>query len=145
MKRSAGAVTYCRALLGLGTRRALLISGLVHGLWELPAMIWTSFDHGAGNRLIVIPLFLLTLRLASVCFSFLRLTTGSVRPAALAHSGFKIFSERFDGFTETRSPLVLEYLAGEGGLLTLFALAVLAGWLDHWSKPNRDAPEAVHF
>ena len=65
---------------------------------------------------------------AGVCFGYLRLTTGSVWPATLAHSGFNIFWERFNGFTETRSPLVLEYLAGESGLLTLFALAVLAGW-----------------
>jgi hypothetical protein len=113
VKRSAGAVTSCRALLGLGTRRALLISGLVHGLWELPVMIRTSFHHGAGNRLIVMPLFLLTLKLAGVCFSFLRFTTGSVRTAALARGGFNIFWERFDGFTETSSPLVVEYLAGE--------------------------------
>ena len=111
VKRSAGAVTYYRALLGLGMRRALLISGLVHDLWELPAMNWTSFDHGAVNRVIVIPLFLLTLRLASVYFGSLRLTTGRVRPAA--QSGFNIFWERFDVFTETRSPLVLDIWQGK--------------------------------
>ena len=66
-----------------------------------------------------------------------RLTTGSVWPAALAHSGFNILWERCDGCTETKSPLVVEYLAGESGVLTLFALAVLAGRLGHRRKTKQ--------
>lgn len=121
-------------LHGLGLRRALLISGLLHGLWHLPAMIWTPFYHGAGNRLIIIPLFLLTLTMAGVCYGYLRLTTASIWSAALAHSRFNIFWERFNSFTDTASPLAPEYLAGESGVLTLVALAVLAAWFVHRSK-----------
>jgi hypothetical protein len=56
--------------------------------------------------------------LAGICFGYLRLTTGSAWPATLAHSRFNIFWERCDGFTQSKSPLVVEYLAGESGVLT---------------------------
>jgi membrane protease YdiL (CAAX protease family) len=55
-------------LMGLGFRRALLLSGLLHGLWHLPILIWTPFYHVMGNRFIIIPLFLLTLTVAGVCY-----------------------------------------------------------------------------
>jgi membrane protease YdiL (CAAX protease family) len=141
VKKSAGAGYLLPHLLGLGPRRAMLISGLLHGLWHLPVMIWTPFYHGAGNRLIIIPLFLLTLTMAGVCYGYLRLTTASVWPAALAHSGFNIFWERFNSFTKTSSPLALEYLAGESGVLTLATLSVLAGWFAH--RLNDDKLGAV--
>jgi len=76
-------------------------------------MIRTSFHHGAGNRLIVMPLFLLTLRLRGSASASCGFPPGASGRATLAHGGFNIFWERFDGFTETSSPLVVEYLAGK--------------------------------
>jgi membrane protease YdiL (CAAX protease family) len=81
------------------------------------------------------------LTMAGVCYGYLRLTTASVWPAALAHSGFNIFWERFNSFTKTSSPLALEYLAGESGVLTLATLSVLAGWFAH--RLNDDKLGAV--
>jgi membrane protease YdiL (CAAX protease family) len=116
-------------LLSLGVRRAVLLSGLLHGLFHLPALLGTSLYHAQGNRAVVVPLFLATLTAAGVCYGYLRLTTGSVWPAALAHATFNIAWERLDAFTGTGSPLLLEYLAGESGVLTLGALTVVALWL----------------
>jgi uncharacterized protein len=118
-------------LMGLGVRQALLVSGLLHGLFHLPAILWTPFYHGDGNLLIVVPLFLSTLTMAGVCYGYLRLTTGSVWPAAIAHSTFNIVWDRLNAFTQTSSPLTLEYLAGESGVLTLGALSIVALWLAH--------------
>ncbi|HEY0724301.1 MAG TPA: CPBP family intramembrane glutamic endopeptidase [Pyrinomonadaceae bacterium] len=115
-------------LLELGALRAALICGLLHGLWHLPVMIWTPFYHGAGNQWIVIPLFLATLTLAGICYGYLRLTTASIWPPALAHSAFNIVWERFNLFTDSAAPLAIEYLAGECGVLTLIALALPAAW-----------------
>lgn len=123
-------------LLGLGAGPAMLVSGLLHGVWHLPVIILTPFYHGGGNLLIIIPLFLLTLTLAGICYGHLRLTTSSIWPAALAHSGFNIFWERFNSFTNTSSPLALEYLAGESGVLTLAALAIVAGWFAYRLNEN---------
>jgi CAAX protease family protein len=59
-------------LVPLGRSRALLLSGLLHGLWHLPIMLMTSTYHENGNRLIVVALFLLSLTAAGVLYGYLR-------------------------------------------------------------------------
>jgi membrane protease YdiL (CAAX protease family) len=86
-------------LTGLGVWKAVLVSGVPHAVYHLPIILWTPFYHGAGNRLIIVPLFLTTLTLAGICYGYLRLTTASVWPASIAHSTFNIF-----GRVSTRSP-----------------------------------------
>jgi membrane protease YdiL (CAAX protease family) len=120
-------------LLPLGRMKALLISGLLHGLWHLPLMLLTPFYHAGGNRLIVITLFLLTLTVAGVLYGYLRLTSGSLWPVALAHGTLTTFS--------ASSPLLLEYLAGESGLFSLLGAALLVGWLGHrWQVERGTQP-----
>jgi membrane protease YdiL (CAAX protease family) len=116
-------------LLPLGRRRALLLSGLLHGVWHMPLLLLTPFYHGLGDRWIVVPLFLLTLTAAGMFYGYLRLTTESVWPAAIAHSSFNVFWDMFSKLTVAVSPLALEYLAGETGVFTLLGTAVVSGWL----------------
>lgn len=116
-------------LLALGPRRAMLLSGLLHGVWHLPYIFFTPFYHSGGNRLIVVGLFLATFTIAGMIYGYLRLTTDSVWPAALAHSAHNTIWDILVAFTITGSPLVTEYLAGESGLLTIIGYAVVAGWL----------------
>ena len=113
----------------LGARPAMLLTGLLHGIYHLPLMLMTPFYHGEGNRLIVLPLFLLTLTIAGVAYGYLRLTTNSVWPAALAHLAFNTYWVYLGAFTVAVSPLALEYLAGESGLLTILSLAAVVVWL----------------
>jgi CAAX protease family protein len=113
-------------LLFLGPRRALLLSGLLHGIWHLPLILLTPYYHNMGNLLITLPLFLATFTLAGVFYGYMRLTTGSVWPAAIAHRAFNVFWNRFAAITVTTSPLLVEYLAGEAGLLTLIGIAIVA-------------------
>jgi membrane protease YdiL (CAAX protease family) len=116
-------------LAALGRGRALLLSGLLHAIWHLPILLLTPYYHDAGNLLIVVPLFLATLTLAGVFYGYLRLTTDSVWPSTLAHGAFNAFWSWFTVFTVTASPLAVEYLAGETGILPLTATAVVAGWV----------------
>ena len=116
-------------LSALGRRRAVLLSGLLHGIWHLPILLLTPYYHHAGTPLIVVPLFLVGLTLAGVFYGELRLTTGSVWPAAIAHTVGNSLSTAFTACTVTASPLVFEYLVGESGVLTLIGLAVVAGWI----------------
>ncbi len=116
-------------LTNAGVRRALLMSGLLHGVWHLPVMIGTPYYHSVGNRLIVVPLFLATLTAAGACYGYLRLVTASVWPAAIAHSVFNVAWERLNASTVTAAPVALEYLAGESGVLTLGGLLVVAAVL----------------
>lgn len=116
-------------LVALGPRRATLVTGFLHGVFHLPVIIFTPFYHGAGSRWIIIPLFLLTLTAAGGFYGYLRLTTGSVWVVALAHAAFDVFWDHFDMVTVAASPLAMEYLAGESGVLTLIGTAAVAGWL----------------
>ena len=113
----------------IGRRRALLLSGLLHGIWHLPILLLTPYYHSTGNPLIVVPLFLATLTLTGVVYGELRMMTGSVWPAALAHGAGNSFWSTFTGLTVATSPLALEYLAGESGILPLIGLVFVAGWV----------------
>lgn len=116
-------------LMSLGPRRAVLLTGLLHGTWHLPLIVLTPFYHGAGSRWIIVPLFLLTLTAAGVFYGYLRLTTGSVWVVALAHAAFDIFWDRFDMLSVVVAPVAMEYLAGESGVLTLIGTTVVAACL----------------
>jgi membrane protease YdiL (CAAX protease family) len=132
-------------LMGIGTTCALLVSGFLHGVWHLPLMLLTPFYHGAGNYWIIVPLFLLTMTAAGVFYGYLRLTSASVWPAALAHSAFNTFWLTFMALTlPAASPLALEYLAGESGIITLVGVVVMAGWLLYrFNRPVRPVQTAA--
>ena len=110
-------------------RRGLPLSGLLHGIWHLPVLLLTPYYHHAGNQLIVVPLFLASLTLTGVFYGELRLMTGSVWPATIAHTAGNSFSTALTALTATASPLVFEYLVGESGALTVIGLALVAAWI----------------
>jgi len=116
-------------LISLGRTRAMLITGFLHGIWHLPSMLLTPFYHSLGNRFIVVALFLLSITIAGVFYGYLRLTSNSVWPVAIAHRAVNTFWDQFATLTIAVSPIGLEYLAGESGLFTLIGIILIAGWL----------------
>jgi uncharacterized protein len=113
----------------LGPRRGMLLTGLLHGAFHLPLIVLTPFYHPEGNRLLIVPLFLVTFTVAGLLYGWLRLTTGSVWPASLAHSAHNYFWALFGSMTVATSPLAAEYLAGETGVLPVVGYGLLAAWL----------------
>ena len=109
--------------------RALLLSGLLHGIWHLPILLLTPYYHNLGDRLMVMMLFLATLTVAGVLYGYLRLTTGSVWPAVLAHGAANVYRTTLAVLFVGASPITLEYLAGESGVLPLIATTAIAGWV----------------
>jgi membrane protease YdiL (CAAX protease family) len=116
-------------LVTIGRGRALLLSGLLHGIWHLPILLLTPYYHNLGDRLVVTALFLATLTAAGVVYGYLRLMTGSVWPAVIAHGAANTYRTTLGVLFVGTSPVTLEYLAGESGVLPLIATAVIAGWL----------------
>lgn len=131
-------------LLHLGRNRALAVSGLVHAAWHLPLILLTPLYHAGGNRLLVLPLFTGTIVAAGFYLGDLRLATGSVWPAALAHAVHNVAWGFVAGFTVTGAPvLVEEYLAGDnGGFVLLFTVAA-AVLLRHWLAGRGARPSAA--
>ncbi len=111
-------------LLTFGAVPAMLLVGFLHGVWHLPLMLTTDYYHNTGNPLLVVPLFLITLTLAGVFYGFLRIWTGSVWPVAIAHAAANMAWEIITEMTQTKSPLVLEYVGGESGLIMIGGLLI---------------------
>ena len=127
-------------LAQLGTTRALLVSGLLHALWHFPLMLLTPFLPMRGSWLILIPVFVLTLVAGGVFYGYLQLSSKSVWPATLAHGAVNWLLLLFAALTVTESPAMLPYLAGEMGLLTLAASALVAGALLYRLRQQRVTP-----
>ena len=116
-------------LLGIGIAPAMLLVGLLHGVWHLPLMLATPYYHSEGSALLVVPLFLVTLTLAGVLFGFLRIWTASVWPVAMAHGVFNWTWELLNDLSQIKLPAVFEYVGGESGVLVIVGLALVAAAL----------------
>jgi membrane protease YdiL (CAAX protease family) len=119
-------------LMHLGPTRALLLSGLMFAAWHFPLLLLTPVYPIVGSWLIIGPILLLTLTFAGVFYGYLRLGSRSIWPSTLAHGVINTSFEWLALFTATASPLALEYLVGETGLLTLLATALSAGLILYW-------------
>jgi len=69
-------------------RTAPALVGFLHGVWHLPLMLLTTAYNPAGNRLIVVPLFLAVLTVAGILYGYLRNASGSLWPVVIAHGTF---------------------------------------------------------
>jgi uncharacterized protein len=124
-------------LLSMGRTSAMVLVGLVWAAWHMPLIFLTPLYHASGNKLIVVPLFVGTIVAASFFFGYLRLWTGSVWPASIAHTAHNSAWATLGAFTLTSNPVVVnEYLAGDNGVLILVGTAVAAVWLAR--KVNRE-------
>jgi uncharacterized protein len=117
-------------LLSVGWTRALVLVGLIHAAWHMPLIFLTPLYHSAGNRLIVLPLFVGTIVAVSFFFGYLRIYTGSVWPASLGHSVHNAAWGTLAAFTATSSPVIVnQYLAGDNGILILVGTVIAAIWV----------------
>jgi hypothetical protein len=74
-----------------------------------------------------------------VFYGSLQLGSGSVWPTTLAHGAINTYFNWFAMCTVAASPLALEYLAGETGVLTLIGTALAAAWLARRLRPGRSS------
>ena len=113
-------------LLPLGRKRALLISGLIFATWHMPLAFLTSILP-IGNPVIGLPLFYAAVVAGSFFYGYLRLASGSVWPASIAHATHNTVSGMITVFTVTASPLLVNgYLLGEFGVMITAAAAIAA-------------------
>jgi uncharacterized protein len=133
-------------LMSLGRTRALAISGLVFATWHMPLILLTPV-FPVGNKLISLPLFYATVVAASFVYGYLRLHTGSVWPASLAHAVHNAAWGALGAFTATSySVLVNRYLVGDFGVLILVGAVIGAVWLNRTlmkSGPDEPSPSVA--
>lgn len=104
-------------LLPLGVWPALLVSGIIHGLWHAP-QLFIQFTSGFFS-LAQILVFLAFCLVIGVLLGWLRLASGSVWPAVLAHAAnntFGIMGFLFLAHADSPTDPVL-YAGGTGGVI----------------------------
>src|SRR5829696_7030140 len=138
-------------LLSLGRTRALALSGLVWATWHMPIYYFLAKLFPVGNVLLFVPLFYGSIVAASFIFGYLRLYTGSVWPASIAHAVHNAAWGTLGAFTATSYPLIVNlYLVGDYGLLILIGVVIAAIWVGYYlrsglnkAQPSGAAPEVT--
>jgi membrane protease YdiL (CAAX protease family) len=111
-------------LMSLGRRRALMVVGLVWASWHMPLILLTPV-FPVGNKLISLPLFYATIVAASFFYGYLRIYSGSVWPASIAHAVHNAAWGVLGAFTATSyAVLVNKYLVGDFGVLILVGAVI---------------------
>ncbi|RNL84347.1 CPBP family intramembrane glutamic endopeptidase [Halostreptopolyspora alba] len=116
-------------LLPLGVWPALLLTGVIHGLWHGPQLLIQARSGWMGADSVAV--FLTFVVVAGILFGWLRLASGSVWPAVVAHGannsvtslGFLTLS---DADTPTHPVL---YSGGAGGAVGMVLILLLVGLL----------------
>lgn len=116
-------------LMQAGWPSPFLLSGVVWGIWHLPLFVFTGYAHGAVALSIIMFIFLTAL--FGVFIGWLRVASGSVFVAAMAHTSFNAFVQSF--FGESFVGDGAWFLIGDYGVLTLVSYCALVAWL-YWSK-----------
>src|SRR5215212_4819024 len=130
-------------LLSLGRSRALALSGLVWATWHMPLILLTPI-FPVGNKLISYAVFYATVVAASFIYGYLRLYTGGVWPASLAHAVHNAAWGILGAFTVTSYPVIVnKYLVGDFGVLILVGAVIGAVWLNRrLMRRGPDEPRA---
>jgi len=115
-------------LMQAGWPSPLLLSGVVWGIWHLPLFVFTGYAH--GKLVLSLLMFALLTALFGVFIGWLRLASGSVFVAAMAHTSFNAFVQRFFGVSFVGDGAW--FLIGDYGVLTLVSYGALVAWL-YWS------------
>ena len=129
-------------LMKLGQLRASIATGFLHGVWHLPLLLLTPFYHQDGNRWIVVALFLVALTAAGPVYGWFRIASGSIWPAAILHAALNDWWDLFDKAAVTDSRVVVEYVAGESGVVAIAMYVILAvlAWRSTLYRGSGKAP-----
>lgn len=112
-------------LMPLGTKRALIVQGIIWGLWHVPLVLLLGFG-GYGNNWLGALIFLLLITLLGVYFGYLRLQSGSTVVVAWAHG---VFNSQSYGIWVVIFPEVNKYIGGITGLFSILVFGFLAWYI----------------
>jgi uncharacterized protein len=132
-------------LMSLGRTRALVVVGLVFATWHMPLIFLAAAaaNFPTGNLLLFFPLFYGTVVAASFLYGYLRIYTGSIWPASIAHSVHNAAWLIMGAFTLTASPVLVNvYLVGDFGILILIGAVIGAIWVGHRFKSGMDEAQS---
>lgn len=129
-------------LMPLGTLPALLVMGVVWGLWHAP-LILLGYNYPDAPGWVGVAAMVVMCVLVGAVFGWLRLRSGSVWPAALAHAAFNgaggtylLFAEAGEHVDTTQATI----LGWSGWIVPLVLVAVLIATGQFSSAKHPSAP-----
>ncbi|WP_031167788.1 CPBP family intramembrane glutamic endopeptidase [Streptosporangium roseum] len=127
-------------LMPLGTWRALLVSGVIWGVWHAPLTLrgYNYPEIGAWAA----PLFVVFCVVYGALLGWLRLHSGSIWPAVVGHGALNASASLVLLVGDAADPPDL-VVAGITGLVGSALLAVISAVLFKWRPVERPAPVAV--
>jgi membrane protease YdiL (CAAX protease family) len=132
-------------LMSLGRAPALFLVGLVFATWHMPLIFLApAIDFPTGNLLLFFPLFYGTFVAASFFFGYMRIYTGSIWPASIAHAVHNAVWNVVGAVTLiTAAPVLVNvYLVGDFGLLILIGTVIGAMWFGRRYKRGMDEAQS---
>jgi len=133
-------------LMSLGRTRALFLVGLVFATWHMPLIFLApaQVNFPTGNLLLFFPLFYGTVVAASFFYGYMRIYTGSIWPASIAHAVHNAAWNVVGAVTLiTAAPVLVNvYLVGDFGLLIFIGAALGAIWVGHRFKRGMDEAQS---
>src|SRR5215216_4256898 len=133
-------------LMSLGRTRALFLVGLVFATWHFPLIFLASaqVNFPVGNLLLFFPLFYGTVVAASFFYGYMRIYTGSIWPASIAHAVHNAAWNVVGAVTLiTAAPVLVNvYLVGDFGLLIFIGAALGAIWVGNRFKSGMDEAQS---
>lgn len=118
---------------------AILISGIIWALWHYPGIVGSSYNSG-GPLWVALVCFTWMVISGAAIFGWLRIKSGSVWPAAIAHGSHNLFIQAIcDGITR-QSKTSAVWTTEFGVLLAITTTIVaLVCWLKYPPQPESAA------
>jgi uncharacterized protein len=114
-----------RLMAVMPTRTAVLLTGLIHGLFHLPLILLTNSYDSAGSRALVAPSAVVVITLGGVVFSWLWIRSASLWPVLVAHAAVNTCLIEAPYLTSSNADRAA-YFTGEGGLFTIATVGLVA-------------------
>ncbi|MGV8871273.1 MAG: CPBP family intramembrane glutamic endopeptidase [Rhodococcus sp. (in: high G+C Gram-positive bacteria)] len=122
-----------------GQRRAALWTGFVHGCFHLPLILIATTYDSDGARWIVAPAVVAVVTVAGVFYAYLWDRSHSVWTVAVAHNAANTAFTVGATAVIVSNPDHLAYIAGESGVATLGAAALVAAFYLYRAKVWRNS------
>jgi membrane protease YdiL (CAAX protease family) len=114
-----------RFMAVMPTRAAVLVTGLIHGLFHLPLILLTNSYDSAGSRAFIAPSAVVVITLGGVIFGWLWIRSSSLWPVLIAHAVVNTCLIEAPYLTSTNADRAA-YYTGEGGLFTIATVGLVA-------------------
>lgn len=127
-------------MLKLGTRKAMLLNGFIHGIWHLPVMLFTSEYHDGENSWLLLPLSIASTVFLAPVIGSLRMRTGSVWTSSVMHTSHNLVWLVLATVFANDSEAAV-YIAGDMGIVVVVFYALLTGIM--WRKASNGQRQSI--